>query len=100
MSRILFPATDLSEEAWETDRQLIDPGLIDGLSRYFNQRIRTGDFLYAVLTNDLTGAMGRASHLSAMALPQLVKVLVNYAPSYAWGSPAKVEAWLKGGGDA
>ncbi len=68
--------------------------ILDGLSRYIKDHIPTGHFLHAVLTNDLTEAVGRADDECILALPAIVKWLYNEAPGTCWGSPEKVKQWL------
>lgn len=74
-------------------QELVAPNLHAGLRRYFDQRIPTGDFLAAVLRNDLCDAVGRAAHLGD--LHGLILWLYHYTPPACWGSPEKVAAWLK-----
>jgi hypothetical protein len=60
------------------------------------ERPDPGDFLEAVLCNNLKEAVGRADDTNLPALPSLVGWLYNFAPSSAWGSPEKVTSWLRG----
>lgn len=64
-----------------------------GLNLYFNQGIRPGAFLTAVLANDLQGAVARADPGARELLPQLVELIYNHAPSIAWGSAQAFDAW-------
>lgn len=66
----------------------------DAMKMYLEHRIEPGSFLLAVLTNDLKGAVGRADHINLKHLTNIVSYCYNEIPSQAWGSPAKVEAWL------
>jgi hypothetical protein len=68
--------------------------LREGLVEYLAARRPTGDFLKAVLSNDLQDAALRADAVSEHYLVPLVRVLVHCAPANAWGSPAIVTAWL------
>lgn len=68
---------------------------MEALRRYIDQRIPTGGFLEAVLSNDLREACGRADENNQRVLPELVAYLYNEAPSSCWGSREKVVAWLK-----
>ena len=52
-----------------------------------------GDFLEAVLSNDLTEAVCRADAENLAALEAIVKYVYNHIPRVCWGSPEKVEAW-------
>ena len=64
---------------------------------YVERKAPVGDFLAAVIANDLKGAFGRASHISRAALFDIVSWFYNYAPRDCWGSPAKMAAWLEAG---
>jgi len=64
------------------------------LRRYVDDRCPTGDFLYAVLSNDLFEAMGRADENNRAALFDICKYIWNELPSICWGSPEKVRAWF------
>jgi hypothetical protein len=67
--------------------------LREGLRRYFEQGIETGSFLRSVLEGDRQAAFQRADIESLRALPRIFNVLKN-APEEAWGSHAKVQAWI------
>lgn len=58
----------------------------------------TGDFLRAVLSNDLKGAVGRADSANETLLVGYVRWLYNWAPGGCWGSAERVEAWQRAGG--
>lgn len=68
--------------------------MMDGLQRYVVNHIAPGDFLMAVLTNDLHEALGRADDENMANLPAYGAFLYNNVPSNCWGSPEKVQAWL------
>lgn len=63
------------------------------LINYIENRLPTGSFVNAVLTNDLTGAFGQADHINTKHIGSIVAWLYNFAPSNCWGSPEKVKAW-------
>jgi hypothetical protein len=67
--------------------------LHEGLTEYIVQRRPMGDYLTAVCSNDLKEAVGRADDRGA-TLHTIIGFLYNYAPSFCWGSPANVQAWL------
>lgn len=77
-----------------TDYVLIDTDMLDALRRYIFEAIPPGDFLMAVLCNDLKEAVGRADHRNIGAIPAYVALLYNDAPGTCWGSEEKVQAWL------
>jgi hypothetical protein len=68
-----------------------------GLVEYLRYGYAPGHFLLAVLSNDLAEACKRADEENRHALFQYVYVLTNYAPSAAWGSPERVNAWIASG---
>jgi hypothetical protein len=73
---------------------VIPERMCGGLERYLEQHVPPGDFLEAVLCNDLTEACSRADDENMGLLPVYVAYLYNYAPGRAWGSREKFEAWL------
>jgi len=58
------------------------------------QNWRHGGFLTAVLTNDLSGAIGRADAECLDALYEIGCFVQNELPRESWGSHEKVVAWL------
>lgn len=69
--------------------------IIDSLTRYADDHIPTGDFLRAVLENNLIEAVGRADDDNKRILPEIVEYCYNEMPSNCWGSKEDVEDWLK-----
>jgi len=69
--------------------------MMEGLTRYIEKGIPTGDFLYYVLANDLHYAVNYADDGNLANLPAYVGYLVNKAPSACWGSAKKVNEWMK-----
>jgi hypothetical protein len=68
------------------------------LTLYVRHHWPVGDFLMAVLSNDLRNAIGRADEKNLPALPAIVMFLHNEVPARCWGSPERVAAWLRDGG--
>jgi hypothetical protein len=54
-----------------------------------------GEFLQAVLANDLKDACGRADSTNVHLLPVYVTFLYNKAPAACWGSREAIVAWAK-----
>ena len=73
---------------------MIETHIKESLDRYVKDRIPPGDFLMAVLKNDLTEACGRADVFNKMNLHMIVEYVYNFMPHECWGSPEKVKAWL------
>jgi hypothetical protein len=65
------------------------------LVRYIDTGQPPGHFCEAVLRNDLKSAVMAADDDNIVALPLIVSWLYNNAPSICWGSPERVEAWVK-----
>jgi len=65
-----------------------------GLDRYVKGGIKTGGFLYAVLTNDLFEAVGRADIESRINLFDICDYIYNKVPLSCWGSKEKVKEWI------
>lgn len=67
-----------------------------GLILYFEDRIEPGNFLYAVLENNLKEAIAAADSINRSGdnLFAIVSWLYNEVPSGSWGSPRQVQDWL------
>jgi len=68
--------------------------LHEGLLAYILERREPGQFLRAVLRNDLLDAVMRMSPGSFEVLRAVVLFLFNHVPAPCWGSEARVVAWL------
>jgi hypothetical protein len=78
------------------DYTKIKESTMSAIQRYVEHHIPTGDFLYAVLTNNLFEAVGRADAENIQTIPEICCYIYNEIPSIAWGSAEKVKIWLKG----
>lgn len=67
----------------------------EALKQYIDSHRPVGDFLTAVLENDLSKAIGYADNENLDNLPAIAGYLFNVAPHSCWGSKVKVTAWLK-----
>lgn len=74
----------------------VDPFMIDSLERYLNDRIPTGGFLEAVLSNDLMGAFNRADSSNLRNMENIMRYMYNHFPRGYWGSREVVRAHLAG----
>ena len=66
----------------------------DGVIRYIVNHIAPGDFLEAVISNDLREAVARADSENREALVHWVIWFYNHAPSACWGSTKRLKQWL------
>ena len=74
---------------------MIPQDIKNHIDNYVNQKYPPGSFLYAVLTNDLMGAVSKADHINSQYLKDIMIYVYNDIPSACWGSREKVEEWLK-----
>ena len=65
-----------------------------GIDAYVKERRPIGDFLTAVLTNNLRASFQTADEENRANLFYVVNYCYNEIPSDCWGSPEKVQAWL------
>ena len=65
-----------------------------GLRRYFEERQDVGDFLTALLCNNLRETLACADDENAQRIPEWVRWLYNHAPAGSWGSRENYKAWL------
>jgi hypothetical protein len=69
--------------------------MMAGLRRWIDNGVVPGSFLQAVLANDLRDACGQADESNILLLRAYVIFLYNDAPAACWGSPEKMQAWIK-----
>ena len=67
-----------------------------GVKRYIEDKIPPGDFLTAVICNNLKESFGRADETNIAHMFDIVSFFYNEAPSGCWGSKKKMNDWLKG----
>lgn len=79
----------------EIDYVLLPAHLRGGMQRYLEEGMLPGQFLQAVLKNDLAGTFSRADHESQAALVDIVAWLHMECPGTAWGNEEKMLAWAK-----
>lgn len=72
----------------------VPESILDSLNRYVKDKIPTGNFLQAVLSNDLMDAIGRADAINRGKLFEICTYVYNELPMNCWGSRKKVDEWL------
>lgn len=70
--------------------------ILAGLKAYAEERIPTGDFLLAVLENNLIEAFFRADSENTADMEEIVGYVFSEMPAACHGSPEKVRLWLAG----
>ena len=73
---------------------MIPATTLRALDLYVNEHIRPGGFLYAVLTNDLFGAISRADIANGDAIRDICLYIYNELPADCWGSRDVVRRYL------
>ena len=66
----------------------------EAIDRYAKERCPVGDFLTAVLANDLMEAMGRADEDNRKDLFEICSYVYNHIPTMCHGSRKRVKEWL------
>jgi len=78
----------------EGGRHLVPGHMWGGVQRYFLNGIPPGDFLSAVLSNDLMEAFGRADHENTAAMRKWCQFLYGHAPRGSYGSTENFRSWM------
>lgn len=79
--------------------ELLPANLRGGVERWIEKGVMPGDFLTAVIHNDLFEAFSRADIHSRMAMFDIIVWFYNHAPRSCYGSKEEVQQW-KAGRDA
>lgn len=66
-----------------------------GTKLYIEKGVKPGSFLTAVICNDLKEAVGQADDESLKHLRQILSFFYWEVPGSIWGSPGKMECWMK-----
>ena len=69
--------------------------ILEGINRHALLHEPKGDFITAVLTNNLRESFARADHLNQKVMFQICSYCHNEIPGLCWGSPEKVKAWIE-----
>lgn len=72
----------------------IPPHMQAALRRYVIEGIKPGDFLTAVICNNLQNAVNRADDDNLALLKTYVQWFYNEAPAACWGSPTNMDLWM------
>jgi hypothetical protein len=67
---------------------------LESFSRYVYHKIPMGDFLTAVLSNDLKESFYRADYINQNNMFGIVSFCYNELPAICWGSHERIEGWL------
>lgn len=101
---MLETVEDAHEEKYDDEPRVrvnysILPGhMRGGMQKYIEDGIRPGDFLLAVLRNDLVGAAKLADEINLRRLHDFAEFLYNEAPIACWGNKEAIDEWIEQGG--
>lgn len=80
------------------DYRQLPSHLVNSLNDYVSFGQIPGDFLRAIICNDLHKAVARADDYNKMILHIWVSYLYNHAPMGSWGSETSFNEWIAKGG--
>ena len=75
---------------------MIPQSTMEGLLGYRDHGIPAGDFLRAVLSNDLMEAVGRADDANVAAIQAICQFVHYEMPWRCHGSRERYESWIEG----
>lgn len=86
---------DFTKKEVYTFREFYIPfRMMDSLQRYIEDHVKPGDFLSAVISNDLRSAVVTADDENIYLLPTYIGFFYNEAPVSCWGSKETFKTWL------
>ncbi len=65
-----------------------------GLTDYVNDGVPPGQFLAAIICNDLKAAVMYADDTNLENIPAYVNFFYNHAPMPCWGSKQAMDSWI------
>jgi hypothetical protein len=74
---------------------MIPERMMIGIRRYIDEHKRPGDFLQAIISNELKNAIWYADDENMDLLPHYVQYFYWKAPSECWGNKKAMEKWIK-----
>jgi hypothetical protein len=77
---------------------LIPRHMHEGIIRYMENGIHPGDFMTAILADDLHGAIRLADHINMQWLKDWLHFMEDHLPADARGSYEHVRLWCESGG--
>jgi len=86
----------LRDDAITAAHELLPTHMVEGVIAYFEQGIPPGDFLKAVLANDLVGAFAHADSINKLRIGDFIQWLYWHPPGrpFGWGSYEAVDKWV------
>jgi len=79
------------------DYSQIRQNIVEGINRHVLLHEPKGNFITAVLTNNLSEAFACADNENCKTMFQIASYCHNQIPGVCWGSPEKVKRWIEQG---
>lgn len=79
----------------DADYDKLPENLRFGARRWIEDGILPGDFLTAVIENNLTEAFSRADDENTLRMRSIVSWWYNEAPGMCWGNKEKIKHWAE-----
>lgn len=86
--------TDKNSGQWEFMEFYIPERMREAMLAYTQEGREPGDFLKAVICNDLKESCHRADEENLRNLPAFVYWFYQWAPAVCWGSEDRMNSWL------
>jgi len=64
-----------------------------GMQRWIEHGIKPGNFLQAVIRNDLVDSFGQADEINLAAIFDIVEFMYNEAPGNCWITKENIKNW-------
>ncbi len=80
------------------DYSLLPEHIQEGVRLYIERGVLPGDFLQAVICNNLKESFAYADNTNCARMYDIVSFFYLHAPSISWGSEKKMKAWESTGG--
>ena len=85
---------EVEEDVYQFRDFFIPLRMMGAIERYVTKGIPPGDFLTAVICNDLAESVARADEENIANLPAYVAYFYNEVTGSCWGSREKMVAWV------
>ena len=85
----------MNEKSYQFQEFYIPERMMGGIKRYLEYGIPPGGFLTAIIENNLSLAVQQADSENLRNIPAYVAYFWNKCPLGCWGSPKKMEDWIK-----
>ena len=82
----------------QIDYEALPEHIRAGVQRYVERGIIPGDFLQAVICNNLKESFERADDINQNRMFDIVKFFYNEVPGSCWGSKERMMKWNEKGG--